>query len=50
MKVFLYLSGFSTESLSRPDICAVSRNLGLFENRQDELMINEFDEAAIVRP
>lgn len=38
--VFLYLSGFSTEYISRPDICAVSHALELF--KQNELMINEF--------
>lgn len=37
---FLYLSGFSTEYISRPDFCAVSHTLELFE--QNELIIDEF--------
>lgn len=37
---FLYLSGFSTEYISRPDFCAVSHTLELFE--QNELITDEF--------
>lgn len=47
--VFLYSSGFSTDYISRSDVRAVSHTLGLFENPQNELMIDGYDKAAIVR-